>query len=409
MESRPDYFEFDSNSKHVHIDPLDDRFVQEPYNAYAFLNRNAPIFFWCNYGFWCLADFNGVNRLLRDRRLGRAPPSKPAENRGHLQDFDHIEAHSLLDMEPPAHTRLRNLVNRAFVSRQIERLRPRIGELAHGLVDRVENRGETDLIAAFATPVPIAIITEMLGLPLDDGDQLLNWSHTMVAMYMHGRKLETELGANRAAAEFSRYLKQRIAERRQSPGDDLLSQLIAARDYGEKLSEDELISTSILLLNAGHEATVHQIGNAVLTILRQGGDPRRWFEGKKTTADTVEECLRIDPPLHLFTRYAYEPIDIGGDITIEPGAQIGLLLGAANRDPAAFLEPQEFQPGRDDQKNVSFGAGIHFCLGAPLARLELQVAVKVLFERLPTMRLVEEPRYRPTYHFHGLERLQVAW
>jgi len=315
----------------------------------------------------------------------------------------------MIELEPPVHTRLRTLVNRAFVSRQVERLRPRVEALANELVDSFEAAGEVDLLSAFATPLPITIIAEMLGVPIEMGPRLLDWSHRMVAMYMHGRTRETEESADRAAQEFADFLRGYVAERRRKPGDDLLSLLIAAQEDGQKLNEDELISSVILLLNAGHEATVHQAGNAVRAILMQGGDPRRFFASAEATTATVEECLRFDAPLHMFTRYAYQTVDLGDGVVIRPGEQVALLLGMANRDPRAFIQPDNFDPGRADQKNVSFGAGIHFCIGAPLARLELQVALKVLFDRLPGLRFVGEPRYRDTYHFHGLERLDVRF
>ncbi|TIT17723.1 MAG: cytochrome P450, partial [Mesorhizobium sp.] len=233
--------------------------------------------------------------------------------------------------------------------------------------------------------------------------------HQIVAMYMHGRTRETEETANRAARDFSDFLRGYVTERRKQPGDDLLSLLIAAQEDGQRLSEDELVSSAILLLNAGHEATVHQTGNAVRSILAQGGDPSRFFTTPEATAATVEECLRFDAPLHMFLRYAYEEIEVQPDIVLKRGDKIALLLGMANRDPLAFAAPQAFNPGRADQKNVSFGAGIHFCIGAPLARLELQVSLKTLFDRRPKLHLAEEPRFRDSYHFHGLERLAVAF
>ncbi|TIV69093.1 MAG: cytochrome P450, partial [Mesorhizobium sp.] len=306
------------------------------------------------------------------------------------------------------HTRLRTLVNRAFVSRQVERLRPRIEALANELIDRFEPGG-VDLLPAYASPLPIIIIAEMLGVPAEMGPQLLDWSHRMVAMYMHGRTRETEETANRAACDFSDFLRGYVAERRRKPGDDLLSLLIEAQDNGQKLSEDELVSSAILLLNAGHEATVHQTGNAVRSILAQGGDARRFFETPEANVATVEECLRYDAPLHMFLRYAYEEIEVAPGIPVKPGEMVALLLGMANRDPLAFAGPDIFNPARTDQKNVSFGAGIHFCIGAPLARLELQVSLRALFERLPKLRLAEEPRFRDSYHFHGLEKLAVTF
>jgi cytochrome P450 len=248
----------------------------------------------------------------------------------------------------------------------------------------------------------------MLGIPVAMGPQLLEWSHRMVAMYMHGRTKETEETADSAAREFADFLRSHIEQRTSKPGDDLLSLLIAARDNGDRLSDDELVSSVILLLNAGHEAIVHQTGNAVRTILKQGGDPRRFFSSVEATDAAIEECLRFDAPLHMFTRYAYADTEVTLGVVLKPGDQIGLLLGMANRDPAAFARPDIFDPSRTDQKTVSFGAGIHFCVGAPLARLELQVSLKVLFERLPGLRLSDEPRYADTFHFHGLDQLMVA-
>lgn len=393
----------------LHLDPHDDAFVQDPYPSYQRLQAEAPVFYWEDYGLWCAAGFATVNALLRDRRLGRenrwgASLTCGAE-RAHLADFDAVERHSLLEREPPVHTRLRALVNKAFVSRQVERLRPSIRALAEELADGLQP-GD-DLIARFATPIPVAVISDMLGVPRDMAPRLLDWSHRMVAMYMHGRSRADEDSANRAAAEFSRFLRGLIAGQDRGRGDDLLSVLMAARDHGEKLSEDELVTSVILLLNAGHEATVHQAGNAIATLLAQGGDPRRFFASTAQTTATVEECLRFDAPLHMFTRFAYEPVDLG-PVTLAPGQQVGLLLGAANRDGAAFAEPHRFLPGRADQKNVTFGAGIHFCIGAPLARLELQEALGVLFERHPGLALAGPPRYRDAYHFHGLERLVIA-
>ena len=411
----PAYLDFDHATRRLRLDPHDPRFAQNPYEAYRWLHAQGSTFFWENYGFWCIGGFDDVSRLLRDRRLGRQkPPGAPdtiglTGSREHLADFDALDSTSMIELEPPVHTRLRTLVNRAFVSRQVEKLRPRIEALSHSLIDAFETRGEVDLMPAFATPIPITVIAEMLGVPVEMGPQLLDWSHQMVAMYMHGRTRATEERANAAARAFADFLRGYVDERRKKPGDDLLSLLIAAREGGQKLSEDELISSVILLLNAGHEATVHQTGNAMRAILMQGGDPRRFVGSPNEIEATVEECLRIDPPLHMFTRYAYEAVEVVPGVTIHPRQQIALLLGMANHDPKAFSSPLDFNPGRADQKNVSFGAGIHFCIGAPLARLEMQVALKVLFERLPQMHLAEPPKYRDTYHFHGLESVTVAF
>ena len=411
----PHSYNYDPVQRHLRLDPKDQDFFNNPYLVYAQLHATGPSFYWEDYGFWCFIGYEAVNRFLRDRRFGREKRHSSADSQGkaggqsHLKDFDRIEAFSMLELEPPTHTRLRTLVNRAFVSRQVERLRPRIEQLANDLIDAFEHRKQADLMAEFATPIPVTVIAEMLGVPATTAPQLLDWSHRMVAMYMHGRTRQSEDSANAAAAEFSAFLRDYAGQRRAEPADDLLSLLLAAEADGTKLSEDELITTAILLLNAGHEATVHQTGNAVKTILECGKEPSALFADAASTTSTVDECIRYDAPLHMFTRYAYEAIELGDGIQLKPGDQIGLMLGAANRDPNAFAAPQQFLPERADQKNLSFGAGIHFCIGAPLARLELQVALKVLFERLPQLRLLQQPRYRDTYHFHGLERLDVTW
>lgn len=415
MSSRrfPASLVIDPANRRVALDPRDPAFVQDPCIAYAAIQAVYPTFFWEDYGLWCMSGYDTVNRLLRDRRFGRenrwGPPMVDVAGREHLADFDAIERHSLLEREPPVHTRLRGLVNRAFVSRQIERLRPRVETLAHKLIDGFEAGGEADLLPAFATPIPVTVIAEMLGVPVDMGPQLVAWSNRMVRMYTHRPSLAVQEDANAASREFADFLRDYVDRRRAAPGDDLLSLLISASESGERLSEDELLTSVILLLNAGHEATVHQTGNAVKTILEQGGDPRRFFGDAAAADASIEECLRFDAPLHMFTRYAYETVEIEPGVVLQPGEQVALLLGAANNDPAAFVAPRSFNPARADQKNVTFGAGIHFCIGAPLARLELQVALKVLFARLPGLRLVETPAYRDNYHFHGLERLAVRW
>lgn len=414
MNDLPASMKLDIPAKEISLDPHDPDFVQNPYRAYGAMHENAPVVFWREYGLWCCAGYEDVNRLLRDKRFGRenrwGPPLVCGAERLHLACFDAVERHSMLEREPPVHTRLRTLVNRAFVSRQVERLRPEIEALAHRLIDSFEADGEADLLPAFATPIPVFVITSMLGVPSEAGSRLLDWSHRMVKMYMHGRSRRDEASANAAAEEFSTFLRDLIASRRsRAAGSDLLSTLIAARDHGRKLSDEELVTSVILLLNAGHEATVHQTGNAVRTLLAQGGDPRRFLSSGDAVAACVEECLRIDAPLHMFTRFAYEKVEIAPGITVEPGEKVGLLLAAANRDPAVFDNPAEFRPDRTDQKNLSFGAGIHFCIGAPLARIELQAALAVLFERLPGLRLSEPARYRDSYHFHGLEKLVCSW
>jgi cytochrome P450 len=382
--------------------PTDPAFVQNPYPAYERMRALGAAVFWEDYGHWCFHRFEDVDALLRDRRLGRENP-RPAPALEHLKPFADFSRHSLLEREPPAHTRLRALVNRAFVSRAVERLRPRITALAHELIDGFEVKGEVELIAAYATPIPVVVIAELLGVPAEMADQLLDWSHRMVAIYQFNADRAVEEDCVAATLAFGAFLKDYVEARRADPRDDLISGLIAAEEAGERLSTEELISTCILLLNAGHEATVHAIGNGVKAMLETGLDPA--LAGDPATAD---EILRYDAPLHLFTRYALEDVEIGG-VAFKTGEVVGLLLGAANRDPARFEASDRLWPQRPDGGHVSLGAGIHFCVGAPLARLELQCALPVLFERLPGLRLAEPPVFADRYHFHGLEALKLAW
>ena len=392
----------------VALDPCEPTFFNNPYPAYHAIRAALPVFKWEEYGYWCFARHEDVNALLRDRRFGRQILHVASreelgweETPLHLKPFYAFEKHSLLELEPPVHSRLRGLVNRSFLSRQVERLRPAITSLSNGLIDRFEAKGEAEIIADFATPIPVIVICDLLGVPSDMARQLLSWSHDMVAMYQARRDRATEDQAVKATVEFSDFMRGYIAKRRKDPREDLLSELIRAEQEGQKLSEDELVTTAILLLNAGHEATVHAIGNAVKMLLELG-----IRDG--ISDGHVEEALRFDAPLHLFTRYALEDIEYGG-IKLRKGEEVGLMLGAANRDPARFADPDRFEPTREPNPHVSFGAGIHFCVGAPLARLEMQVALPILFQRLPKLALAETPQYRNAYHFHGLMALKVTF
>ena len=294
--------QIDIASRRVSLDPRDPGFYGDPYPAYREIQAAAPVFFWEQYGYWCFCRHADVSALLRDRRFGRQIlqvasreslgwPEPPA----HLEPFDAIERHSLLELEPPEHTRLRALVNRAFVSRQVERLAPRIAALAHGLIDGFEEAGEADLISAFATPIPVAVIAELIGAPVEMAPQLLEWSHRMVAMYQFGVTREVEDSAASAAKDFAQFLREYIARRRADPRDDLISRLIEAESDGSRLTESELVTTCILLLNAGHEATVHGIGNGLKAMLEHAGatsadfgSTRRW---SKNCCGSIRRCI----------------------------------------------------------------------------------------------------------------------
>ena len=326
----------------------------------------------------------------------------------HTRHFDAAEAHSLLELEPPEHTRLRTLVNRAFVSRHVEKMKPEIEALANGLIDSFVKDGQTELLSTFADIIPVTMIARMIGIPEEMGPQLLKWSHDYVGMYMFKRSRADEEAADRSAREFADYVRGMIAERRANPRDDLLTHMIHTEHKGQFLTEDELISTTIVLLNAGHEATVHQIGNSVRIILESGLSTAEMFRDEAATERTVEETLRICAPVHIFQRYCLGPAEIDG-VSFKRGDKVSLILAAANLDPQKFTDPLTFKPERNEAPNLSFGAGIHFCIGAPLARLELNIVLPLLFRRLPGLKLAAEPRVKDVYHFHGLERLDLTW
>jgi cytochrome P450 len=410
----PPFLKIDPATRRVSLDGSDPAFYGDPNAVYAALHAHCPTFYWEQQKQWFVTGYDHVNGLLRDRRFGRQilhiasreelglPEPEP-----HIAAFDLAERYSLLELEPPEHTRLRTLVNRAFVSRHVEKMKPELEELANRLIDGFADKGEVELLSAFADVIPVTMIARMIGIPEEMGPQLLKWSHAYVRMYMFGRTRADEDAAEQAAREFSDYVKTVITERRAEPRDDLLTHMIHTEHKGQYLTEDELVSTTIVLLNAGHEATVHQIGNSVRIILDSGYDPADLFRDETATERTVEETLRICAPVHIFQRWALEPAEIDG-VEFKRGDKVSMLLAAANLDPAKFSDPLTFKPDRNEAPNLSFGAGIHFCIGAPLARLELNVVLPILFRRLPGLKLAKTPVVKDVYHFHGLDRLDLV-
>ncbi len=382
----------------LHQSPTDPGFIQNPYPFYDRARATGALFHWADYDLPCTTTHALTNAILRDRRFGREPVEQlPIPD--HLKPFYAVEANSMLELEPPRHTRLRRLVLHAFTSRRIKALAPEITGLTHDLIDAFP-MGAHDLLDTFCRPIPVIIIARLLGVPEAMAPDLLRWSNAMVGMYQAGRTRTDEDAAVRATEDFVAFLRGYVAEKRARPADDLISALIAAEDDGQSLSTDELITTCILLLNAGHEATVHSLGNAIRLCLIHGHRPR-----DNATA-FAEEMLRIDPPLHMFTRHAYDDVTLAGH-TFRRGDQVGLLLAAANHDPAAYPDPARFDPSRPGPANLAFGAGLHFCVGAPLARLELSIALPTLFDRCPNIRAAAPSHYADIYHFHGLDRLPV--
>ena len=385
--------------------PTNDDFVQNPYLFYETCLAKGGKVFWEDYNMVSFFKYNDVSNILKDRRFGReCPEENKQDHRKELAAFYELEDHSMLQLEPPKHTRLRGLVLRAFTSRKVNSMAAEIETLCAQLIQNFSS-SQVNILKEYANKIPVIIIARLLGVPEEMSDQLLRWSNDMVMMYQARRTEEHEKRAIKASKEFSAFMRGYVDERRSKPKDDLITHLISAEESGERLTTDELITTCILLLNAGHEATVHSLGNGIKVLLENKNITIDWQSEIKINQLT-EEILRFDPPLHIFTRYAYDQIDIG-DYTLNKGDEVALVLGATGRDKTLWIDPEYFNPNRIIKKNTAFGGGIHFCVGAALARLEMQIALPMLFTKYPKMELAENPRYADVYHFHGLEKLLV--
>lgn len=388
------------------LDPQSVECYSDPYAVYRELHKVPGPVFWNDYKLWCLTGFDQVNGALKSSDFARLPCSgEQASYPAHLQHFAAVERYSLLALEAPDHTRLRGKLTRSFVAREINKLAPVIRQHANDCIDHMLPGERVDLLKDYASPIPVRVIAGMLGVPLDESQQLLDWSHAMVKVYTMTQTKQEEFTADAAAREFKLRLELLIADKRAQPASDLLSSWI--HEHG--LTEDEMISLAVLLLNAGHEATVHQLGNAIKLLMERPQYQAVLNHSDKHADAIVAEILRFDPPLHLFTRYAQCDMDMGHGVLLKKNEQIALLLASANRDPARFVDADEFNPDRDDGATMALGAGAHFCVGAYLSMLELRISLQVLFERMPNIQLVEQPHYKNSYHFHGLEALCVSW
>ncbi|MGY1704114.1 cytochrome P450 [Geodermatophilus sp. SYSU D00697] len=392
------------------LDLTDPAVVADPYPAFARARAAAPVQWHEGLGLWLAFTHAEANAVLRDRRLGRIwrdrePPAR-------FESFNLIHRNAILEMEPPSHTRLRRLISTAFARGHVERLRPWVEELAARLVDElVERSGGTepvDVLSGMAEQLPVDVIAELLAVPQADRPLLRPWSNAIVKMYEYGRTAAVEEAAERAAAEFVAYLRELAADRRAHLGEDLVSHLVSVRDTdGDALTEDELVTTCILLLNAGHEATVNVTGNGLLALLRTPDQLARLRADRSLLPTAIEELMRFDSPLQLFERTAAADVEIGG-VTVPEGQKIAALLGSANRDPAVFADPDTLDVGRTDNPQISFGAGVHFCIGAPLARVELQASFGALLARTSLLELGGEPVRRPEFVIRGLSELPVV-
>ena len=390
--------------------------VADPYPAFAAVRARTPVGWHPGLGMALAFSHEACSTVLRERRLGRIfAPRRPLQR---WDTFNWLHADSILDSEPPKHTRLRRLVAQAFARGHVERLRPRIGQLAESLLDGCADtlaaHGRFDALADYAEPLPVLVIAELLGWPTADRHLLRPWSQAIVRMYEVNRTAQDEVDARRAAGEFAEYVGALAQQRRAAPRDDLVSHLVQVRDGSDRLSERELVATVVLLLNAGHEASVNGFGNGLVSLFDapdQLDMVRRNVSDSRLVALAVEEMLRHDSPLHLFERTAtcdVELVTSSGPMRLATGQKVAALLGAANRDPVVFAEPDRFVADRNPNAHLAFGVGIHFCLGAPLARLELQTSLPALLRRFPGLHLVGAPVRRPTFVLRGYRTLPVA-
>ncbi len=396
------------------FDPDDPDFVADPYPVLNELREATPVFRNERTGQWMLTRFADVSATLRDRRLGRAythlythaEVGRP-EPDARWSAFHQHEEWSLLCLEPPDHTRIRRLVSKVFTPKAVAAMRPAIERFSDELLDRCRDQGEFELLADFAQPYSVAVICSMLGVPRADTRLLLDWSHAIVKMYELSPDDEVKVAANAAAAEYIEYTKALIAEKRLAPDGLLVAELAVVEDDGDRLTVDEIVSTTMVLLEAGHEATVNTLGNGMRALLKHQSEWGRVVSGEVTARTAVEEMLRWDAPLQLFERWVLEPgVEIAGQ-AMEVGQEVAMLFGAAERDPRRFTDPDRFDIGRGDAAHIAFGGGIHFCVGAPLARQEIEVALAGIAGRFPAMQLVEEPHYQSSFVIRGLGALHV--
>ena len=397
------------------FDPSSPTFIADPYPVLNALREATPGFRNPLTGQWTLTRFSDVQETLRDRRLGRAYTHRYThEQFGRSQpdprwaSFHQHEAWSLLCLEPPDHTRIRRLVAKVFTPRAVAALRPAIEGFSRELLDVCEAKGQFELLRDYAMPYSVAVICSMLGVPRADTQLLLDWSHAIVKMYELSTTDDVRTAANQAAAEYIAYTKALIAEKRRQPDGLLVSELVRVEDEGDVLTEDEIVSTTMVLLEAGHEATVNTLGNGTRALMLHREQWDRLVSGDVAPRAAVEEMLRWDSPLQLFERWVLEDgVEIAGE-TLGVGDEVAMLFGAAERDARRFPDADRFDIGRGDTAHIGFGGGIHFCVGAPLARQEVEVSLAGLVERFPDLALVEQPEYQPNFVIRGLTGLTLT-
>lgn len=395
------------------LDPADPDFLQNPYPTYQRILDESPIFVDEQAGMWFFARHHDVDTILRDRRfgrsilhiLGREELDLPPENLAY-EPFTRLGRHSMFDKEPPEHTRLRSLVHKAFTPRRIRDMESHIQRITDDLLDAVVGHKQMDILEDFAVPLPVTVIAQLLGIPESDRGKLRPWSNAIVKMYELSHTPEQAQAAIDASQEFNDYLVSLAQLRRKNPQDDLITALALVEEAGDQLTTAELVSTCVLLLNAGHEATVNVIGNGFHTLFRHPEILQELRSKPEIMPSAIEELMRFDSPLQLFRRWVLEDLTYAG-VDLKQGTEVALLFGAANHDPAVFDEPDKIQLTREPNPHISFGGGVHYCLGAPLARMEIQIAFTTLLRRFPDLRPAENPTFHPAYVIRGLQSLRV--
>ena len=392
------------------IDFNNPTFVADPYEQLKELREFGKPVWHEGMQIFLAARHSDANDVFRNKSLGRIFTDKSPEFE--WETFNWLHSDSILDSEPPKHTRLRSLVAKAFNRNKIEGMRPAVERITQQLLDVIDVKvksGETfDLIADYAEPLPVKIIADLLGFPESEEHLLRPWSQSIVKMYEVNPSEQYQMEAKKAAAEFAEYVRSLAEHRKKNPGQDLITDLAMVEENGEKLNSHELVATCVLLLNAGHEASVNAFGNGMVAALERPDQAELLRKNSRAITDTaLEEFMRFDAPLHLFERTATVDTELGG-VKIEKGQKIAALIGSANRDSAVFERADEMDLTRDPNPHIGFGAGIHFCLGAPLARLEMSVSLPALWEKYPNMQLAGNPMRRPTFVLRGYESVSIS-
>jgi len=392
------------------IDFNNPTFVADPYEQLKALREIGKPVWHEGMRIFLAARHSDANDVFRNKSLGRIFTDKSPEFE--WETFNWLHSDSILDSEPPKHTRLRSLVAKAFNRNKIEGMRPaveRITQQLLGAIDAKVKSGESfDLIADYAEPLPVKIIADLLGFPESEEHLLRPWSQSIVKMYEVNPSEQYQVEAKKAAGEFAEYVRNLAEHRKTNPGQDLITDLAMVEENGEKLNSHELVATCVLLLNAGHEASVNAFGNGMVAALEHPDQAELLRKNSRAITETaLEEFMRFDAPLHLFERTATVDTELGG-VKIEKGQKIAALIGSANRDSSVFERADEMDLTRDPNPHIGFGAGIHFCLGAPLARLEMSVSLPALWEKYPNMQLAGTPVRRPTFVLRGYESVSIS-